>query len=436
MNCFDLIVIGAGPGGYEVAAHQSAHGKKVVIIEKDRLGGTCLNRGCIPTKCLCATAKMIDNINHSSEFGVDVSSFSASYPKAHSRMEEIVDRLREGVTAQLGKCQIVNGKATILPDGGVKVDNDVFYAPQVIIATGARPASLPGLENIPTSDDFLAAETLPESIVIIGGGVIGLEFAYIASSFSNVTVLEYCKEILPPFDAEIAKRLRLLLSEKGITFVTQAKVAEIRKEKGSNIVSYIDKKDQLQTVTATAVYSAVGRRAVLPEGLAEAGIEVDTRGFIVTDDNMQTTRDGFYAVGDCNGRMMLAHAATAQAMSVVGVPKNLDVVPSAVFTEPEIAMVGLTTEQCKARGLDYSVRKSLYRANGKALASGHPEGLVKIIYEPDTEKILGCHIIGAHASDLIQEATLSIANGLTLEQMSVRTIHGHPTLSELLASNN
>lgn len=432
----DLIVIGGGPGGYEVAAHEAAKGSSVVLIEKDAMGGTCLNRGCIPTKCLCAGAEAIENIRNVSEFGIDAVLTSASFAKAQERARNVVAQLRAGVEAAVGKCKVVCAEASVLPDGTVSAADEKFKAEKVIIATGSEPSALPipGWNFVKTSDDFLKEDVLPAEIVIIGGGVIGIEFAYIANSYgTKVTVIEYCKEILPPFDAELAKRLRLKLTEKGVKFVTSAAVTEVKSAGDKLTVVYTDKKGE-QSVEAEAVYGAVGRRAVVPAGLADAGIETDKRGFIVTDDSFETTRKGFYAVGDCNGRLMLAHVATAQAMSVVGNRINMKVVPAAVFTEPELAMVGKTTEQCKAEGLDYVAKKALYRANGKALASGHSAGLVKVLHNPDSGLIIGCHILGAHASDLIQEATLAMSQGLTIEQVGTQTIHGHPTLSEILAS--
>lgn len=433
----DLIVIGAGPGGYDVAAHEAAKGKEVVIIEKDLPGGTCLNRGCIPTKCLCAGAEMISDIKRAEDFGIEIPGYTLSYGKAVERSRQVVATLRQGVESLLGKCRFVRGEAEIMPGGTVKVGDEEFSAPKVIIATGSKPAALgiPGAELAMTSDGFLNAVTLPDEIVIIGGGVIGLEFAYIAAAYGkHVTVIEYCKEILPPFDAELAKRLRLSLVDRGIKFITSAAVEEIVKEDDGRLtVGFRDKKGE-NTVSCDAVLMAVGRRPVVPKGLTQAGIETDARGFIVTDENMLTTRPGFYAVGDCNGRMMLAHAATAQAMRAVGEDVNLDVIPSAVFTSPELAMVGLTTEQCKERGISYVAKKALYRANGKALASGHSEGLVKALVEPDSGLLLGCHILGAHAADLIQEAALAMSQGISVDRMARQTVHGHPTLSEILPS--
>lgn len=432
----DLIVIGAGPGGYEIAAHEAAKGKSVIIIEKDKVGGTCLNRGCIPTKCLCAGAERKHLISEASEYGVDAKVFSVSYATAVERAGVVVSQLRDGIETLLAKCEKVEGEAVIHSDGTVSVGEISYRAEKTIIASGSSPASLsiPGAHLAISSDEFLKLESLPEHIIIIGGGVIGLEFAYIANAYgSDVTVVEYCKEILPPFDAELAKRLRMMLSQRGIRFITSAKVKEISDQTDALVVNYEDKKG-MQTVLADSVLMAVGRRPVLPRGLAEAGINVSERGFIIVDDAMQTSRSGFYAVGDCNGRMMLAHAATAQAMRAIGEKVNLEVIPSAVFTDPELAMVGLTTEQCKAQGLNYVARKALYRANGKALASGHPDGMVKVLFDHDTRLLLGCHILGAHASDLIAEPTLALAHGLTVDQMAMQTVHSHPTLTEILPS--
>lgn len=434
---FDLIIIGAGPGGYEIAAEQAREGKRVAIVEKDLPGGTCLNRGCIPTKCLCAAAETLQTVKTAESFGITLTGVEADYAVAAQRAAEVVATLREGVGMALSACTVFNGEAEISSSGSVKVGTDELTAPKVLIATGSEPVRLPipGAGLAMTSDEFLRLEKLPESLIIIGGGVIGMEFAYIASTYGvDVTVIEYCKEILPPFDAEIAKRLRTAMAKNGVKFLLQSAVKTIMEGDGCLTVGYADKKGNDASVAAEAVLMSVGRRPVVPAGLEEAGIETDRRGFIVTDNRMETTRPGFYAVGDCNGRLMLAHAATAQARVALGADVHLSAVPSAVFTMPEVAMVGLTTEQCKEQEIAYEAKKALYRANGKALASGHSEGLVKMLCDPETGKLLGCHIIGAHAADLIQEATLAISAGLTARQMGLQTVHGHPTLSEIVAA--
>ena len=436
MTTADLIVIGAGPGGYEIAAEEARAGRSVVLIERGEPGGTCLNRGCIPTKCLCASADMARHVADADRFGVKVPEFTLDYGRAVARMREIVDGLRDDVRAATSQCRCVNGEARFRADGTVAVGDETFTAPRILIATGSRPAALniPGSELAIDSDAFLTLESLPASVVVIGAGVIGLEFASIMNAFGvKVTVVEYCKEILPPFDKEVAKRLRSMLSRRGIDFVLGASVTGIAADGERRIVSYTGKKGK-QSVEADVVLMAVGRRPVTPEGLAEAGIATDPRGFIVTNDAMETTREGVYAVGDCNGRMMLAHAAAAQARVAVGQDVVLDVIPSAVFTSPEAAMCGLTTEQCVAGEIPYATSKALFAANGKARAMGEADGLVKVVYEPETHRLLGCHIVGPHAADLIQEAATAIANGLTTNDIATRIVHGHPTLSEVVAA--
>jgi dihydrolipoamide dehydrogenase len=431
----DLIIIGAGPGGYELAAEQAHKGKNVVLIERDLPGGTCLNRGCIPTKCLCASASTALTVANASEFGINVAAFTPDYGKAVERMRGIVDGLRDGVRAATAACKCVQGEASFNADGNVVVGNEVYTAPQIVIATGSKPAVLPvpGADLTMSSDEFLALDKLPASVAVIGGGVIGLEFASIMAAFGvDVTVIEYCKEILPPFDKEVAKRLRTMLTRRGVKFIVGAAVTAIAAANGGGrIVTYNGKKGE-ETVAADAVLMAVGRRPVLPAGLDLCGIEVSQRGFIVTDDKMQTTRPGVYAIGDCNGRLMLAHAASAQGRVAVGEDVNLQVIPSAVFTVPEAAMAGLTTEQCEAQGIEFKSAKALFAGNGKARAMGEADGLVKVLYCPTSRKLIGCHIVGPHAADLVAETVTAMTMGMTVDQIASQTVHGHPTLSEVV----
>lgn len=432
----DLIIIGAGPGGYELAARRAGAGDRVVIIEDREVGGTCLNRGCIPTKCLCRSAEVLRTVREAENFGVNTGEVTVDYSKAVARMKAVVDGLRQGVESLLANCEVVRGRGVITPSGTVRVDDREFTAPKIIIATGSRPAMLPvpGAELAVTSDELLSADTLPGSLAIIGGGVIGLEFASIMNEFGvNVTVIEFCKEILPQFDKDIAKRLRSLLSRRGVTFVTGSAVTGIAESENGLTVTYDSKKGS-QILEVESVLMAVGRRPVVPDGLEAAGIEVSSRGFIVTDENMMTTRPGVFAVGDCNGRLMLAHAASAQAEKIFVPSVNLEVIPSAVFTVPEVAMVGKTAEQLDAEGVTYKTSKSLFASNGKAQALGEPDGFVKVLYDPDSRRMLGCHIIGPHAADLIHEAAIVMATGLTIDDLGRKTVHGHPTLGETLMS--
>lgn len=424
----DLIVIGAGPGGYELAAKAAARGLNVTLIERDLLGGTCLNRGCIPTKALLRSAEVAALLRDAARYGVSAGEVKADYAVAVERKDSIVNELREGVAALLCKVDVVKGNAVISEKHVVEVDGNHYTAPRIVIATGSRPASLdiPGASLAITSDGLLSLKSLPTSVVIIGGGVIGIEFASILHEFGvKVTVIEYCKEILPQFDRDIAKRLRTALGRRGIDIIVDAAVTSIERGK----VNY-ERKGKPACIEAEVPVMAVGRTPVIPEGADDLGITRDRRGITVNDD-MQTSVEGFYAIGDVNGRCMLAHAASAQADIVLGEPKNLNVIPSAVFTMPECAMVGLTEEQCKALGLDVKVGKATFRANGKALALGETDGLVKLIVDSSTRKIVGCHIMGPHASDLIQGIADTMVADADIDTFKA-TVHGHPTLSEVL----
>lgn len=429
----DIIIIGAGPGGYDIAAEAARDGMKVTLIERAELGGTCLNRGCIPTKCLCATAATVAAVNRAASMGVITAPAQVDYATATSRMRSVIDRLRDGIAMLLRDVEVVKGEARFVAGPAVAVGDDVYTAPKIIIATGSRPAMLPveGASLAVTSDEVLALTELPRRICIIGGGVIGMEFAGILSACSSeVTVLEYCQEILPPFDREVAKRLRTTLSRKGVKIIVGANVTEIKEGMS---VTYTGKKGQA-SVDCDLVVMAVGRRPVVPEGIEEAGIRLTGRGYIATDDDFCTSAEGVYAVGDVNGRCMLAHAATAQARVAMGFEVDLSHIPSAVFTMPECAMVGLTEEQCREASLSFGVSKAMFAANGKALAMDEGEGFVKVIYDKDSRKMLGCHIIGPHAADIIAEATAFMADGTNIDEIAYGVVHGHPTLSETLAA--
>ena len=429
----DIIIIGAGPGGYDIAAEAARDGFKVTMIERAELGGTCLNRGCIPTKCLCATAATAAAVNHAAVMGVITAPAEVNFATATSRMRSVVERLRDGIAMLLRDVELIKGEARLVAGPAVMVGDDTYSAPKIIIATGSRPALLPveGAGLAATSDDVLNLTELPPRVCIIGGGVIGMEFAGILSACgSEVTVLEYCPEILPPFDRDVAKRLRSTLSRKGVNIITRASVTAIHE---GYSVTYGSKKGTA-VVDCDLVVMAVGRRPVVPEGYEEAGIELTERGYIKTDDTFLTTAGGVYAVGDVNGRCMLAHAATAQARVAMGIDVDLDLIPSAVFTMPECAMVGYTEEQCKAERLSYGIGKAMFAANGKALAMDEGEGFVKVIYDKVSRLMLGCHIIGPHAADIVAEATAFMADGTNIDEIAYGVVHGHPTLSETLAA--
>ena len=436
---FDIIIIGAGPGGYETAADAAAHGLTVAIVERDLMGGTCLNRGCIPTKALCRNAEVVNLMREAEVWGVKTGDVAFDYAPVFERKEAVVKQLREGVEMLMGAPGItaIKGEASLKDANTVVVNGEEYSAKNIIIATGSAPRGLPieGADLAMTSDDILAMETLPKSLCIVGGGVIGMEFAAVFSTFGvEVTVIEYCKEILPPFDKDVAKRLKTVLSKRGIKIITSAAVNGISQGDEGMTVTY-ELKGKPQSVTCEKVLMSVGRQPVLPQGLEAVGVTVGRRG-IEVDDNMMTNVKGVYAIGDVNGRMMLAHAASAQGQralhAILGKADDikLDIVPSAVFTVPELAMVGLTEEQCAERGLDVTVKKAFFRSNGKAVAMNETDGLLKMIVDNATRQIVGCHICGAHAADLIQEVVTAMNAGATVDLLA-RSIHGHPTLSEV-----
>lgn len=437
---YDLIIIGAGPGGYEMAAEAAHHGLQVAVVERDVLGGTCLNRGCIPTKALCRCAEVVNTLNEASAWGVNTGTVQVDYAAAVERKDQVVISLREGVAMLMGQpgITLLQGEASFVDAHTIEVAGERLQARHVVIATGSAPRGLPieGAELAMTSDDILSMTTLPQRLCIVGGGVIGMEFAGIFAAYGvEVTVVEFCKEILPPFDKDIAKRLKSVLSKRGIKFITQAAVKALARTGSEMVVTY-DAKGKEQSLLCDAVLMSVGRQPVLPQGLDKAGVEVGRRGIIV-DEHMCTSTPAVYAIGDVNGLCMLAHAASAQGKvalaHILGQEShvNLNIVPSAVFTTPELAMVGLTEDQCAEKGLDVMVKKSFFRSNGKAMAMGEPDGLVKMIVDASTRRIVGCHICGAHAADLIQEVVMAMNANCTIDDL-VNSIHGHPTLGEVV----
>ena len=442
----DIIIIGAGPGGYETALEAAALGKSVTLINGGRLGGTCLNEGCIPTKCLVRDAAVVRNLKEASDYSADNVKFDIDFNRILSRKENVVGQLRDGVAALLkrAKVNVVEGMASFKDQFTVTVNGEDYDAEHIIIATGSRSKSLPipgaDKEWVLDSTKILDIDYVPESLVIVGGGVIGMEFASIFSTLgTKVTVVEYMKQILPPFDSDIAKRLKQAMGKQGVDIVTGAAVKSLEQDYDYNIVVKYESKGKECEVTATNVLMAVGRAANV-EGLnlEAAGVDYSARG-IQVNDNMQTNVDHIYAIGDVNSRMMLAHVATAQGKRalnhILGKSDdiNFNVVPSAVFTYPECGMAGLTEEQCKARGMEIETGKGFYRANGKALAMGEPEGLCKLIFEKGSGRLVGAHVMGAEAALLAQQCCDMITYGKTRADIKA-TIFGHPTLSEIILS--
>lgn len=444
MQSTDLIIIGGGPGGYETALLAAQRGLAVTLIERGNLGGTCLNEGCIPTKTLCRSAALACDMKKAAELGVAVGDWSVDFPTIMAHKNAVVEQLRTGVEALMRhpKISLVTGDARFVDALTVEVAGERYAARDVIIATGSTAATLPiegaDLPGVVTSKELLDLHELPQRLTVIGAGVIGLEFASIFHALgSNVTVLEYAREVLPHFDTDMAKRLRQSLGKRGIVIETQAAVKSVAKINSSLAVNY-EKKDKTLAVEADVVLMAVGRKAnVSSLNLDDVGIDYTQRG-ITVDDNMLTNVPHVYAIGDINGKMMLAHAATFQGVCALNhimgesCRVRLDVMPAAVFTMPEAATVGLTEEDCKERGIEYVAKKSFFRANGKALSIGEPEGYCKLLVAAD-HRLLGCHILGAHASDVVQEVCALITRGASCDDLAL-TIHAHPTLSEVVLS--
>lgn len=449
MDKTDLLIIGSGPGGYRTASYAAKNGLHVTIIEKDQLGGTCLNAGCIPTKCLA----------HDAEVRIAaLSSFDTLPPldfvKVMERKNGVLSQLREGINTLLNQPNInlIKGEAHFVSDHIVEVGDRKIEAKNIIIATGSQ-AKLPPFINredylnsptlkrsVVTSTELLSIEKLPERLIIIGAGVIGMEFASAFAAFGcQVVVVEYMKECLPMIDSDIAKRLRKMLEKRGVTFYMQSAVEKVippTEEDNVDTVVVFNKKDKEIKLEADLVLIATGRQPnVMDIGLDSTNIEYSLKG-IPVDKNMETNINGVYAIGDVNARQMLAHAATFQGFRAVNhiLSKQdnirLEIMPSAIFTYPEAACVGKTEEQCKETGINYTIRKGFYRSNGKALSMNETEGMIKILIGEDG-LILGGHAYGSHSADLIQELSALMNRDTTLDEIC-DIIHIHPTLSEIL----
>lgn len=432
-NNYDLIVIGAGPGGYNAALEASKGGLSTLLIEKEKVGGTCLNSGCIPTKSFYASSNLINQMKKSEELGI-TSSYSFDYQKILERKNSVVKTLGDGIKFALEKAGVayLEGEAKLISNNEVKVNDEVFEAKNIIIATGSRELIIPikGCEYTVSSKDILDLETLPNDLVVIGGGVIGVELASILSLMGvSVTIIELQKNILPNLDLEISRRLTSYLKQLGVKIITGSSVVKVEKDK----VHYVTN-DKETVIDASLTLMAIGRRPNIENlGLEEVGINFNKRG-IEVDSHFETNIKGIYAIGDVNGKVLLAHYAEASGKKVVDEilnrenHTNFDLVPSVVFTFPEVASCGVTEEYLKENNISYQANKVLYRSNGKALASGEVDGFLKVLTVD--EKIVGVHIIGHEASLLIHEASI-LMNNKTKVTEAKDYIFAHPTLSEI-----
>ncbi len=428
---YDIAIVGGGPGGYTAAAEAAALGRSVVLFEGDLVGGTCLNRGCIPTKALLHDAAP-----------------EASFEAIHARKQAVVTQLREGVEKLLKqrKVTVVRGLATIVAPGTLTCDGQTYEAHDIIVATGSVPATIPvdgiDLPGVYSSNDLLEGEGVKlSSLVIVGGGVIGVEFATMYASLgAKVTVLEAAARILPPLDREIAQRVTMHLKKRGIAVEASARVMGIEGEPGAMTVRYADKRGNEKAVTAEGVLVACGRRANT-EGLFSPEVQPElSRGALVCDEAGRTSIPHLWAIGDVvAGNIQLAHVAEAQARNVVATIcgnkplVDMGVIPSCVYTSPEVASVGLTEDEAKAQGIAVRTGKSLTGANGKCLVEESESGYVKLVASAETGALLGAQLVCPRATDLVAELALAISLGCTATQLA-GVIHPHPTVSELVSS--
>ena len=439
---YDILIIGAGSAGYVCAIRASQLGAKVCVIEKEKLGGTCLNHGCIPTKTLLHVAEHYQFLLHSEEIGLTAENISFDLNKILDRKNKVINQLVKGIEGLFRKHKItfISGKANIIDKNTVECNGEEISCKNLVIATGSEPLNIPSFnidgENVLTSTEALELTEIPQSIIIVGGGVIGCEFAtYFANMGSQVSVLEMMPQLLPTEDNAIARYLGSIFKRRKIKIHLKEKIDVIKKDENGVTAHLASGK----SITADKALISIGRKLISSGfGLENIGVELKGNGAIKIDKRMRTNIEGVYAIGDVTGEMMLAHVASTQGMIVAEeIMKkfhreiNYDTVPSCIFTKPEIGRIGLTEEQVKEQGIDYKVGKVSFRAIGKALAINEVEGFAKIIADANTDKILGVHIVGAHATDLIHEAVIALENGITATQLS-HAIHAHPTLAEIM----
>ena len=451
---FDVVFIGAGPGGYVSAIRAAQLGLSVGVVEKDKLGGVCVNIGCIPTKALLHSAEVANLMRHAKDLGVTAGEVQTDYGAAMKRSRRVAEQNSKGVEFLFKKHKIetIKGTGRLLPGRKVAVTKpeggtvELTAAKAVVIATGSRPKDLPHIgltidrTTMISSDEALLLEVAPKTIAVVGAGAVGCEFADVFNAFgSQVTLLEVLPRILPVEDAEMSDVVAKAFRKRGITAVAGAQIQRAEKGKGGVTITYAAG-GKPQTVTVEKVLIATGRAPLTENlGLAAAGVRLTDRGFIQVDGAMQTTAPGVYAIGDVAGPPLLAHKGSREgvvaAEAIAGLkphPIDYSGVPGATYCHPEVASVGLTEEQCKERKLEYAVGRFPFSASGRARTAGETDGLVKIISGKKYGEILGAHIAGAHATELIHELVVARANEYTIEEIEL-AIHAHPTLSEAIA---
>ena len=444
MADFDLIVIGAGPGGYVAAIRGGQLGLKTAVVEKDEVGGICLNWGCIPSKSLLKNAEIVHIMNDAQKWGISFDNFNADYSKAIDRSRQVVKKLTGGVNSLLkkNKVTVIKGEASFQDSQTITVGSETYTSSNFIIATGARARTVPSLpidgEAVITSREALELTTVPKRIAIVGGGATGVEFAYIYNAYgAQVTLIEMLPNILPNEDHDISQELKKSLTKQGITVATDTKVSGMNSKGKIKVLELVTSQNDQTSIEVDKVLVAIGVQGNI-EGLNLESIGVNTdRTYITVDDDMKTDIDGIFAIGDVTGKMLLAHVAQAQAILVVeniasveSPPLDYNVMPKAVYANPQVASFGITEQKAKEDQLDYHVGRFPFAASGKAIALGETEGFIKLIISEHGE-ILGAHLIGHEVTELLGE--LSLAN--LLEGTTEETgwlVHSHPSISEVI----
>ncbi|MGD6876670.1 dihydrolipoyl dehydrogenase [Bacillus infantis] len=455
---YDLVILGGGTGGYVAAIRASQLGLKTAVVEKGKLGGTCLHNGCIPSKALLRSAEVYATARHAEEFGVLTGDVSVNFGKVQERKNKIIDQLHKGVQHLMkqGKIDVFEGLGRILGPsifspmpGTISVEmnngseNEMLIPKNVIVSTGSRPRTLPGLEidgsQVMTSDEALEMTEIPKSIIIVGGGVIGIEWASMLSDFgSEVTVIEYADRIIPTEDREISKEMQRLMKKKGVKFAVGAKVLPETLQKGEEVRISAEIKGEKKEFSAEKLLVSVGRQANTEGiGLENTDIQIE-KGFISVNEYFQTKESHIYAIGDVIGGLQLAHVASHEGITAVEhianenpSPLDYSLISKCIYSSPEAASVGLTEDEAKEKGHEVKTGKFSFRAIGKALVFGESDGFVKIVADKETDDILGVHMIGPHVTDMISEAGLAKVLDATPWEVA-HTIHPHPTLSEAI----
>ena len=446
MADFDVVVLGAGPGGYVAAIRAAQLGLKTAIIEKDSVGGVCLNWGCIPSKSLLRNAEVLNLVNNAEEFGITFENLTYDFSKAISRSREVVDKLTSGVRYLLNKnqVQLIEGTGKLIGPHEIETmeDNRKFTSENIIIATGARQRDIDSMpidhHVVINSRDALSMSEIPDDITIIGGGATGVEFAHIYRTYgAKVTIVEMMDRIIPNEDSEISDSLKKSFAEREIDIKVGVAVKSIQASNGTALVTLVENEEE-HLITSDKVLVAVG---VQPNtdglGLEKTGITTN-KGFISIGENMETNVSGVYAIGDVTGKMLLAHVASAQAVTAVEyiaglnpAPIDYQLMPRAIYCEPQVASFGMTEAQAKDQGIETQIGRFPFSASGKAIALGHTEGIIKLVIDPEIGEILGAHMIGPEVTELLAELSMTkLLEGTTTELGWL--VHPHPTISETL----